>query len=87
MNDNLVHSDITGIDYSPKDVVRLLNLKQICTYLQLNKKPVDIYPSKDYKTGDPVLVVLFNRQDTKDVYERWCNSENLWEELQHENKH
>ena len=50
----------------------------------MNKKPVDIYASVDLKTNNPVLVVLFNREDTKDAYSRWCNSKNLWEELQNE---
>lgn len=88
MNENdLIHSDITGQNYYAHDVVRLINMRQICSYLQMNKKPVDIYSSSDYKTGNPILVVLFNREDTKDAYQRWCESENLWEELVNENKH
>lgn len=82
--EDMIHSDVTGQDYYPHDVVRLINIRQICSYLQLNKKPVDIYASVDFKTNSPVLVVLFNRNDTKDAYSRWCNSENLWEELQNE---
>lgn len=81
---DLIHSDITGKDYYPKDVVRLINIRQICSYLQMNKKPVDIYASIDFKSNDPVLVVLFDREDTKDVYKRWCESENLWKEIQDE---
>ena len=51
----------------------------------MGKMPVDIYPSIDFKTNNPVLVVLFKRKDTIDAYDRWCKSENLWEELQNEN--
>ena len=79
-----IHSEITGYDYNPHEVVRLVNIRQICSYLQMNKKPVDIYASVDLKTNNPVLVVLFNREDTKDAYSRWCNSKNLWQELQNE---
>ncbi len=50
----------------------------------MNKKPVDIYTSVDFKSNNPVLVVLFNREDTNDAYSRWCTSKNLWEELQNE---
>lgn len=82
--DNKIHSDITGRDYYPSQVVRLINLRQICSYLQMNKRPVDIYPSVDFKTNNPVLVVLFLRDETKDAYDRWCESNNLWEELQNE---
>lgn len=81
---NLIHSDITGKDYYPHEVVRLVNIRQICSYLQMNKKPVDIYSSIDFNTGNPVLVVLFNKEETKDAYKRWCNSKNLWEDLQNE---
>ena len=84
---DLIHSDITGQDYYAQEVVRLVNMRQICSYLQMNKKPVDIYSSSDYKTGNPILVVLFNREDTKDAYQRWCESEKLWEELFNESKH
>ncbi len=85
MNKNdLVHSEITGRDYYPSDVIRIINIRQICCYLQMNKQPVDIYSSVDFKTNNPVLVVLFNRKDTIDAYDRWCKSENLWEELQNE---
>lgn len=81
---DIVHSNVTGKDYDPSQVVRLVNLKQICAYLSMNKLPVDIYPSIDFKTNGPVLVVLFDRKSTKDAYDRWCRSENLWEELQNE---
>lgn len=49
--------------------------------MRLGKKPIDIYPSIDFKSSNPVLVVLFDRNDTKDAYNRWCESTNLWEEL------
>lgn len=34
MNKNdLVHSEITGQDYYPSDVIRIINIRQICCYL------------------------------------------------------
>ena len=85
MNDiNLVHSDITGLDYDPSKCVRLINIRQICTYLAMHLKPLDIYPSIDFKTNNPVLVFLFDRASSKEAYNRWCESKNLWEELQNE---
>lgn len=81
---DMVHSEITGKDYYPSQVVRIINIRQACSYMRLGKIPVDIYPSIDFKTNNPVLVILFNREDTKDAYERWCDSKNLWEELQNE---
>lgn len=81
---DMVHSDVTGKDYYPSRAVRLINLRQICSYLRLGLLPLDIYPSIDFKTSNPVLVVLFDRSETKEAYSRWCDSENLWEELQNE---
>lgn len=79
-----VHSNVTGKDYYIKDVVRILNLRQICTFLKIGILPVDIYPSVDFKTGNPVLVAIFNKSETQDAYQRWKESDNLWEELQNE---
>lgn len=81
---DLVHSDITGKDYYPSQVCRLVNIRQICTYLKSGLAPLDIYPSVDFKSNNPVLVVIFDRKESKDIYKRWCESENLWEELHNE---
>ena len=36
--------------------------------------PVDIYPSIDYKTGQDVLVYIFERNDqNKELYQFWCD--------------
>jgi len=52
--------------------------------LAMHLKPLDIYPSIDFKTNNPVLVFLFDRASSKEAYNRWCESKNLWEELQNE---
>lgn len=67
-----IHSQMTGKEYRPKDVVRLLNVYQATYYISRDILPVDIYSSADYKTGEPRLVFLFNRQESKDVYDAWC---------------
>lgn len=83
-SDEMVHSDVTGKDYNIRRAVRILNIRQVCTYMNLNIKPLDIYPSVDFKTNDPVLVFIFDREETRDAYKRWKESENLWEEVQNE---
>ncbi len=83
-SDEMVHSEITGKDYDIKKVVRIINIRQVCTYLNLNIKPLDIYSSVDFKTNDPVLVFIFDREETRDAYKRWRESGNLWEEIQNE---
>lgn len=68
-----IHSDVTGKDYLPKDVVRLLNIYQATYYISRGILPVDLYSSADYKTGQPRLVFLFNRQESKNIYDAWCH--------------
>jgi hypothetical protein len=65
-------SEVTGIEYKPKDVVRILNIYQATYYISRGVFPVDLYSSADYRTGDPRLVFLFNRKDSRDVYDAWC---------------
>lgn len=79
-----IHSEVTGKDYYPSKCIRLVNIRQCCTYMQLGLKPLDIYPSIDFKTNSPVLVMIFDREESKPAYDRWCESDNLWEELQNE---
>ena len=81
---NKIHSSVTGKDYYPNKCVRLINIRQICTYLYMGLSPLDIYPSVDFKTNNPVLVAIFDREESKDAYKRWCESENLWEEVVNE---
>lgn len=77
-----VHSDVTGKDYYPSRSVRLINIRQICTFIRLGVLPVDIYPSVDFKSNNPVLVVIFDKEESKQAYERWKESEDLWKELE-----
>ena len=36
--------------------------------------PVDLYVSKDFNTGKPILVFLFSKSDTKDAYTEWLEN-------------
>ena len=72
---NLVTSEVTGITYNPKDVVRILNMRQCAAFCSYGCKIVDVYPSVDYKTGVPIMVVLFFKNDTKEAYDLWCKHE------------
>ena len=71
----VVTSEVTGKTYNPRDVVRILNMQQACKYIKAKCYPLDIYPSIDFKTGQDVLVWLFNREETKDLYRAWCDHE------------
>lgn len=67
-------SRITGEYYYLFESVRILNLKQVTAYIDHGVMPLDIYTSKD-NDGKPVLVFLFDREETKEVYDLWCKHE------------
>ncbi len=83
--EDMIHSDITGKDYYPSQVVRIVNYLQCIFYWASGVMPIDIYPSQDFKTGKPMLVYLFIREDTKELYDKWCKREVDWEVLNEEN--
>lgn len=68
-----VESTINGIEYYQSDVVRIVNSKQAATYMEHGAKQLDVYSSRDYKSNDPIVVFIFNRADTKDLYDLWCD--------------
>ena len=70
---DLVTSEITGKTYDPAKCVRILNSLQACKYIKAQCFPLDIYTSIDQKTGQDVLVFLFDRNESKDLYTAWCN--------------
>mgnify|MGYP004483211885 CR=1 FL=1 len=73
MNDSeRIISTRTGKTYFPNKVVRILNIQQIIAYLNYGVELLDIYPSIDYKTKKPLLVCLFDRENSKEAYDLWC---------------
>lgn len=74
MKDYVV-SETTGKKYYPSEVVRLVNIKQVIAYLKNEAELLDVYPSFDSKTGNPILVFIFSRKDTTRLYDLWCKHE------------
>ena len=71
---DLVTSEVTGKTYDPSKCIRILNSLQCAKYMKHRCFPVDIYPSIDYKTGQDVLVYIFERNDqNKELYQLWCD--------------
>ncbi len=62
-------------DYVLKDVVRIVNPKQQLLYIKNQIYPIDIYTSIDSKTGNDILVMIFFKSETTEVYIKWCNYE------------
>lgn len=68
-----IKSNIKPRDYSPKEVVRIVNPKQYLLYIKNNVYPIDIFTSIDEKTNKAILAMVFLREETTDVYKKWCN--------------
>ncbi len=62
-------------DYLPHEVVRIVNMKQCLLYIKSGVYPIDIYASIDEKTDNAILAMVFLKNDTTEVYKKWCNYE------------
>lgn len=60
-------------DYLPREVVRIVNMKQCLLYIKSGVYPIDIYTSIDEKTNQAILAMVFLKEDTTEVYKKWCN--------------
>lgn len=70
----MMKSDVTGKVYCPSDCVRLVNVKQLLFYMNHNVEILDFYASKDFKTGEDILVFIVNKQESQNVYKLWQDS-------------
>lgn len=76
MNENykLKHSLLTGKNYDILKTVKILNIAQAAAYLENDIFPVDICVSKD-NNGKRCLVYYFDKDESKEVYDKWCKYE------------
>jgi hypothetical protein len=70
---NEVTSEYRNKKYQTTGTVRLLNHRQAAFYWANGVEPLDIYLSKNFETGEPRIVYIFSREDTKELYEKWLN--------------
>lgn len=72
---NKITSQTTGKTYNADKVVRIINSLQSATYMTHGAELLDVYASKDFKTGKPLLVYIFDREATTPLYDAWCKRE------------
>jgi len=53
--------------------IPILNPKQAAFYWGKGIEPVDIYPSIDSHTQQPIVVFLFKRDETYLLYKEWLD--------------
>lgn len=70
-----IKSNLTGVTYNSKEVVRIFNPKQRDLYLMNGIMPKDIYTSIDKETDEKILVYIFSKEDSRDAYSKWRSYE------------
>lgn len=68
-------SDTTGLVYDLSDMIRIVNSKQAAAYMMHGATLYDIYATNDYNTAEPILVFLFSKTETRDLYNLWLKHE------------
>lgn len=68
-------SNISNKEYHLSDVVRIVDPKQQKLYVKHEVYPIDMFTTKDLYTDNQILVMLFNKEETKDLYIKWKNHE------------
>ena len=61
--------------YDKTEIIRIIGHNQIAAYWLNGVIPLEIYPDKDHKTGKPILIGVFKKEDTKDVFDKWVKHE------------
>lgn len=69
----MVQTNINARDYKYNEVVRICNVKQQIFYLSSGVYPIDIYTSYDDKNDRKIIVMIFEKDKTKELYQKWLN--------------
>lgn len=69
----MVKTNINARDYKYNEVVRICNVKQQIFYLSSSVYPIDIYTSYDDKNDRKIIVMIFEKDKTKELYQKWLN--------------
>lgn len=71
----MIKTNLKSRDYDLRNVVRIVNNRQQLLYIKNEVYPIDLYTSIDDKTGNSILVMIFLKEETTEVYKKWCNYE------------
>lgn len=73
--DNKIKGKFSNKEYLASEAIRILDPRQAALYWNNHVEPLDIYPSRDYKTNKALIVFVFKRDETKEVFDLWCKHE------------
>ena len=69
----VIESNLKCGKYTEKDIIRIYNRDQQTFYVDSGVYPIDLYTSYAPKNNRKIIVMIFNRDDTKDVYKNWMS--------------
>ena len=70
-----IKTNLNPRDYYLGEIIRIINPKQQLLYIKNQIYPIDMYTSIDENSNNAVLVMIFLKEDTTEVYKKWCNYE------------
>ena len=70
----MIETNLKPRSYDPGEVCRIVNPRQQTLYIKNGVFPIDLYTSLD-KHGKNIVVMIFLREDSKQVYQDWINYE------------
>ena len=68
-----IQSNLHSNTYTEKEAIRIYNRDQQTFYVDSGVYPIDLYTSYAPKNDRKIIVMVFNRNDTKEVYQKWRN--------------
>lgn len=71
----MIETNIKSRNYLQNEIVRICNVKQQIFYMSNNIYPIDIYISYDDKNDRKIIVMIFEKKNTKELYQKWINYE------------
>lgn len=71
----IIKTNLTPKNYSEKNVIRIFNRDQQTFYIDSNVYPIDLYTSYNPKNDKKIIVMIFVKEDTQEVYKKWRNYE------------
>lgn len=70
-----IESNLKPRRYNEKEIIRIYNRDQQTFYIDSGIYPIDLYPSYSPKNDRKIIVMIFLKNDTKEVYMKWKNYE------------
>lgn len=70
-----IESNLKPMSYNEKEIIRIYNRDQQTFYIDSGIYPIDLYPSYSPKNDRKIIVMIFLKNDTKEVYMKWKNYE------------